>query len=508
MAPYPLDLKRVALYLRKSRADQEAELHGEGETLSKHRRSLFEMAKKYRYAIEDVYEEVVSGERIVDRPEMQKMLHAVRDESYTAVLCMDVDRLGRGNMIDQGMIQEAFKSSDTLIITPRKVYDLRDEMDEEWSEFESFMARRELKIITRRMQRGRKQSAAEGKSISKKPPYGYLRDTNNKLYPDPETAPYVKMIFELYASGVGITKISHRFEDMGVPYPLNDRGTESWDKSTVRDIINNEVYLGRIIWGQYSRQKKDGSIKKKLLPRNEWTIAENAHIQIIDQELWDKAHNAPQTATHTKKNQSLKNALAGILRCSECGKVMLRRKSKGRPNANMKCNTYKCPTRSSLYESIEQKILEQLRVLVKELPSKDHSQKPRQKSDAIRALEKKRSNVHRELEELKKQRENLHTFLERGVYDIETFLERNRVVSEQMETADKTLVSTEQELTSIWQEQEHRDSVLPAIGKVVEEYEQTKDSTQKNRLLKAVVKEVRYSRRNDDEFTLDIYLRF
>lgn len=124
----------------------------------------------------------MSGDRIIDRPEMQLLLHGVEKGQFNAVLCMDLDRLGRGNMLVQGLIQQSFKESKTLIITPRKVYNLQDEQDEELSEFESFMARRELKIITRRMQIGRKQSAQEGRSISKKPPFGYLRDDNNRLY--------------------------------------------------------------------------------------------------------------------------------------------------------------------------------------------------------------------------------------------------------------------------------------------------------------------------------------
>ncbi|MFH5796928.1 recombinase family protein, partial [Clostridium perfringens] len=78
-----------------------------------------------------------------------------------------------GNMQDQGLILETLKKSKTKIITPRKTYDLTNEFDEEYSEFEAFMARKELKLITRRMQRGRIKSVEEGKFIASKPPYGY-----------------------------------------------------------------------------------------------------------------------------------------------------------------------------------------------------------------------------------------------------------------------------------------------------------------------------------------------
>lgn len=68
---------------------------------------------------------------------------------------MEVERLGRGNTLDQGIILNAFKYSSTKIITPMKSYDPNDEFDEVYFEFSQFMSRREYKTILRRMQRGR-----------------------------------------------------------------------------------------------------------------------------------------------------------------------------------------------------------------------------------------------------------------------------------------------------------------------------------------------------------------
>jgi len=144
----------VAIYLRKSRADVEAEKRGEGETLAKHKKALLELTKQKKLNVLKVYEEIASGESLVHRPEMMKLLQEVEKGLYEAVVCMDLDRLGRGNMKEQGIILETFRESGTKIITPRKTYDLLDEFDEEYSEFEAFMARKELKIINRRVQSG------------------------------------------------------------------------------------------------------------------------------------------------------------------------------------------------------------------------------------------------------------------------------------------------------------------------------------------------------------------
>ena len=139
------------IYLRKSRADQEAELRGEGETLARHEKALLELARRQHLPIADIYREVVSGETIASRPMMQQLLSEVEQGIWNGVLVMEVERLARGDTIDQGIVAQAFKLSDTKIITPIKTYDPNNEFDEEYFEFGLFMSRREYKTIKRWM---------------------------------------------------------------------------------------------------------------------------------------------------------------------------------------------------------------------------------------------------------------------------------------------------------------------------------------------------------------------
>ncbi|MEG1152304.1 MAG: recombinase family protein, partial [Oscillospiraceae bacterium] len=90
----------IAVYLRKSRAEEASDTIDE--TLAKHKAVLLEYAKKNKLKIIKTYEEVVSGESLLARPQMLQMLTDVEDDKYDAVLCMDIDRLGRGGMKDQG----------------------------------------------------------------------------------------------------------------------------------------------------------------------------------------------------------------------------------------------------------------------------------------------------------------------------------------------------------------------------------------------------------------------
>lgn len=187
----------VCIYLRKSRKDVEEERRAleEGNNynaLERHRKRLFAIAKAENHNIIDIFEEVASGESIQERPQMQQLLRKLDGNEIDGVLVIDLDRLGRGDMLDAGMIDRAFRYSSTKIITPTDVYDPDDESWELVFGIKSLISRQELKSITKRLQNGRIDSVKEGKHIGKKPPYGYLKDENLRLYPDPEKAWVVK----------------------------------------------------------------------------------------------------------------------------------------------------------------------------------------------------------------------------------------------------------------------------------------------------------------------------
>ena len=115
-------MERYAIYLRKSRADIELEAIEKMETLKRHKKILLELAYKKHIHVDDndIYEEIVSGETIAARPQMQKLLKAVYQKTYRGVLVVEIERLARGDTRDQGEVAEAFKYSNTLIITPTK----------------------------------------------------------------------------------------------------------------------------------------------------------------------------------------------------------------------------------------------------------------------------------------------------------------------------------------------------------------------------------------------------
>lgn len=515
MQEYPCGLHNVALYLRKSRADLDAEARGEGDTLSRHKTALLTLARKYEYEILDTYEEIVSGERILDRPKMQELLHAVESKRYSGVLCMDLDRLGRGNMVDQGIIQETFKSSRTLIITPRKVYDLQDELDEEWSEFEAFMARRELKIITRRLQRGRRQSASLGKSISRTPPYGYLRDTSLRLYPNPDTAPVVRLIFQLSAEGWGITRICKHLTSLGIPTPTRRR---VWDRSSVYAILRNPVYLGQIVWGRLRYEKKSdspGKYNRLSQSRENWIVAEQAHEPLVDLDTYERYQNALLKRPRVGSHRELVNPLATLLYCAECGKSLRRQPTSNRPHNRLLCTTPGCPTKSVSFELVEQRILQELRALFGGLtvPVDALALTGAVSQEHLRPVLLQRLHaVKQQLADLYEQRATLHDLLEKQIYDLVTFTERKQILDQRLSAAEREQRRLKEETANLDHALTVAMQILPRRVGVIQTYELTQDVKLKNRLLKTLIEKVIYKRNTHsskpDQFELEIFLRF
>ena len=281
---------QYSLYLRKSRADLEAEERGEGETLARHEKMLIELARRYGFSIGKIYREIVSGESIEARPVVQELLKDVESGRWKGVLVVEVERLARGDTMDQGRVAKSFKFSNTKIITPIKIYDPNDEFDEEYFEFGLFMSRREYKTINRRLQRGRVSSVKEGKYVGSIAPFGYdrvklVKDKGYTLAKNDE-APVVEKMFQIYAyNEIAINEVVRRLNLAG----FKPRKAKEWTISAVKDILSNPIYIGKIRWDSRKTVKeyKNGKIVNTR-PRNEnYTLCDGLHEPIIDMETWN-----------------------------------------------------------------------------------------------------------------------------------------------------------------------------------------------------------------------------
>ena len=347
----------VAMYLRKSRADENNPL----ETLERHKEILLSYAKDNNLTVIDIFEEVISGGMLYNRTEMLKLLDAIPSHIYDAVLCIDLDRLGRGSAADSEKIFDVLKENDVKIITLKKIYDLNNEYDEDYSEFEMFMARKELKFITRRMNRGRIKSINDGCFVSGAP-FGYRNAVINKKHTlevyEPE-AKYVRMIFDMYVNqSMGITSISRQLANLGV---LSKKNTPL-HPTTIARMLRNHTYIGKIVWNK-SKSVKGKNTQEKT-SKDDWLYVPGLHEPIIDENTFNKAQDIinlkykPPMRTGT-----LQNPFAGLLKCANCGRaIVINTSNETVEKYRLCCRTLGCNKASAL-SIVEDKVFE---VLTKE----------------------------------------------------------------------------------------------------------------------------------------------
>lgn len=497
-----------AIYLRKSRKDLEAESHGDGETLARHKAALLANAQRLGRTVTEIYAEIVTGDSIAARPEMQRLMADVEAGKYDAVHVMEVERLARGDSLDQGLVARAFKYSGTLIVTPLKIYDPNNEYDEEYFEFGLFMSRRELKTITRRQQRGRVASIHEGKWPYNKSPYGYDRvkldgQKGWTLRPNAE-ADTVRSIFRWYTDGftaadgaaerLGVSKIVRRLNESGVP----SRSGKDWTPGTVRDILYNPVYAGWVRWGFRPSTKKivDGRvvISNPRAKAEDVTVVKGLHEALVSQDTFDRAQEflAKNRSRPGPKQVSMKNPLSGLVICGGCGRAMVRRPyGNGYPDGLI-CPYTSCGTVGSTLATVEKALLDALRVWYAEQSAGEPERSTF--ADDLALTESRLAALRDELDRLRSQLTRAYEFVEQGVYTSDVFLTRSRALAEQIEDAERAIAETEKEQTRLQLTIANQQEQLPRLKNVLDAYTDDLTPEEKNTLLRTVLDKVVYTK--------------
>lgn len=495
----------VLVYLRKSRAE---ELHDTTEeTLRRHKEQLVALASAKGYSIIATYEEVVSGESLYARPQMLALLEAISTGNYDGVLCMDIDRLGRGSMAEQGVIFDAFRRSGTKIITPEKVYDLENESDEEITELQSFIARRELKIIKKRLHRGIMKTVTDGGYIANAP-YGYNKCKINKrpsLEINEEEAKFVRMIYDLYVNGgVGTPTIAAQINALGA----HPRRSDHFGRGTVANILKNPVYIGKVSWDRNHYTKApDGKRITTYTPENR-KIIDGVHPPIIDEELFNRAQEVMKKGWHKKYfDGTIRNPLAGLVRCGNCGSLMMRHPESPKMNVPvLVCRNAGCiPT--SRADDVEAAVLEDIR---RQLGALEVHIADRTAPDTD-LFDKNIEAAENELRKIVDQTAKIHDLLEQGVYDVDTFLDRRASLQEREKTLKQFL----------FEERQRRQALLDSdlrkisdnIRRVLSVYDAS-DAAARNVLLRNIVDSITYYKdssyryKTKAPFSVTVKLRF
>ena len=483
----------VAIYLRKSR---EEDNETREETLARHERILLDYCNNNDLIIKEIYKEVVSGESIANRPQMQLLLEDVKNNLYDGVVCVELERLSRGNQIDQAEILEIFKKTKTKIYTLNKIFDLssEDELDEEFFEFGLFMSRREYKVIRRRLIRGRRQAQKEGYFIGSILPFGYSKEKQGKGYvliPN-EQSKVVQLIFDKYVNeNLSSQQICDYLNNLGIKSQKLDK----WNTTAVRKVLRNITYTGII--------QADTEKEIKL-------FYDGKHEPIISDELFTQAQNKLKSlSTKKKKNCPLQNPLATLCKCHYCGSTMRRIVTKKVNYPMLRCRTKDCPNMSASLYDIEIKTIEELEKKIKDFKffienySDEISNKKKKINDEIELINK-------EINKKEKMIDKCCEMLEEGIYTKEKYLTRVNILDNDLKALKLALNDLKQ---TNFDESDNIIKTIPKLELVLKEYWNL-DAEQKNKILKTIINKVIYKKdtrkvRNEpDIFDVELDIKF
>ena len=317
-------IKYVAEYIRKSRGEST-------EDLIKHRTVLEDLCHR-RGWVYVAYEEIESGESLYARPVMQQLLKDISDNMYDAVVCVDLDRLGRGTLGEWDQIKRVFQNTQTYIVTPNSLYNLADDNDEFAVDLQTVFARREYKKITQRLSMGKKVGAKLGCWTNGTPPFPYEyqewfdpeshhRYFNEKgLVVNKQKLKIYRLIIDSFLKERKSTnEIAWMLNGMGIPSPKGTR----WCNVTIKRILVDETHLGKII---YNKTKGDGHKNKpnrkkpERIPKDQWTVVENRHEAVKTQDEHEKILIRVQQNTICPNRRSKDTTpLKGLIKCGVCG---------------------------------------------------------------------------------------------------------------------------------------------------------------------------------------------
>jgi site-specific DNA recombinase len=489
-------IKHVAIYLRKSRDEGE-----NVDVLSKHRDALVTFVERNHWTYE-IFEEIASGESILRRPQMQTLLKNVEEGCYDGVVVVDFDRLSRGSYADLGLIEEAFKSSGTLIITPSKTYDLEDDSDDLTIGIKSFVSKEEYKLIKKRMQEGKISGAKKGLWTSGQPPFPYSYDRLNRvLLVDESKRFYYREMIEKYITGSTLTEIAKWLSENLPTQRRNTMGKgKRWSVTVVKRILASEVHLGYVRFGKHKYKRG----VRNVLPKEEWITSKGTHEPLKTEEEHRRIMaKIALSKTVNPKARAAMLPLSGVIYCERCGARMI-----------IKTNIYKsgkktwsvvCPSRYNNESECDQKssvLNEDFFAGLYERVVRIDENLQQQFQENGKELVKYKQLLATKEKELKKHQhaiDRLYEMREENSIDKESFLERKKSREEQVQTLKREI----EDLKLVIQEQGN----LPSMEKLTQRikvfkgsWTHLKSAQERNKLLKRIVDKITYNREENNVY--------
>lgn len=346
--------KYTILYARLSQDDGS---QGESNSISNQRLILEKYAKDNGFEnLKFLFDDGYSGTNF-NRPAFKELMELVENDEVETIIVKDMSRFGR-EYLEVGRYTEIiFPNYDVRFIAIGDNIDSRYGVDD-FAPFKNIINELYAKDCSRKIRAANRAKAETGARVGKRAPYGYMKDPDDpkrKIVVDPESAEVVKYIFKLCVEGNGPSKIAKRITEEKIFMPnyywytkgMSYTSTTDmsnpyrWEQTTIRHILENEVYLGHTI--NLKTTTKSFKNKKKIeVPKEEQLRFENTHPAIISQKVWDIVQDIRQHKRR-RTNMDEQDMFSGMVYCKDCGTTMVlhRASTMTKRDYNFACRTYK-----------------------------------------------------------------------------------------------------------------------------------------------------------------------
>ena len=359
--------KITPLYERLSRDD---ELQGESNSISNQKQMLEDFARRNGLPNPTHFtDDGISGTRF-DRPGFLAMMEEVEAGRVEAIVIKDMSRLGR-DYLKVGQVMEVLRQRGVRLIA---INDGVDSLkgDDDFTPFRNIMNEFYARDTSRKIRSVFKSKGMSGKHLTGTVIYGYLWDEKREHWlVDEEAAEVVRRIFSLTLEGYGPYQIACKLSTDRIEIPVvhlarfNEGVNRSkpvkdpygWGSSTIVNILKKREYLGHTINFKTRKHFKDK--KSHYVSEDEWTIFENTHEAIIDQQTFDLAQKIRSNVRRYPNGWGEAAPLTGLLYCADCGgKMYVHRTNNGKRISQYTCSNYTkvpcgtlCPTQHRINES-------------------------------------------------------------------------------------------------------------------------------------------------------------
>jgi len=422
-------IRFVAIYLRKSRGDEEKDLIN-------HKMELVKLCErnKWKYVI---YKEIGTSDSVAMRPELTRLLEDIENDIYDAIVMIDIDRLTRGSEEDRGYILKKLRQTETFIATPEKIYNLDDDNDDLQVGIKGLFAREEYKAIKRRFKRGKKTGSLRGFWTNGVPPFPYEYqkwgekfNERGLVINDIKFKTYRFMVDSFITERMTCDQIAW---ELNIQHILSPKGSR-WHGEVIRRILLDETHLGYIIsnksTGDGHKVKKESSKPSQRLPREKWIIIQNCHDPTKTREEHDlimEYMNKRGKSPTRMRNDRIIYAFSGLVKCSMCNHTMqiIKRPDRRYSDSIKPCwykDSYgnKCPNRGGITSYLKEAIDEQLNVYYEQLVQALENQEDKTTSNV-------KSKIKKQLQLIDKKNETFQRIkdaYDEGVYSLNDLRER------------------------------------------------------------------------------------